>query len=266
MPPETAKPPRKYQPQGVEILYEDRDILVADKAAGLLTMGTDREKTRTAYYRLTDYVRKGNAKSRNRIFIVHRLDREVSGVLVFAKNIAAKEKLQGQWDEFSKTYLAIVHGTLDKKNGVISSYLTENSAHVVYSAPGPDKGKLARTAYKVLKETPCFSLLEIDLLTGRKNQIRVHLAEMGHPIAGDEKYGREERGFRRLALHAKAISFIHPYSGEPVSFEARTPGIFQQILEDRSAPPPRKGNKEQKAVSKSGKPAQRSRPPKRPSR
>ncbi|HOE67340.1 MAG TPA: RluA family pseudouridine synthase [Candidatus Hydrogenedentes bacterium] len=224
--PKVAKPSGRHKPQGLDILYEDRDILVVDKAPGLLTMGTDSEKTRTAYYRLTDYVRKGCARSRNRIFIVHRLDREVSGVLVFAKTLEAKESLQSQWEEVEKKYLAVVHGRLPDKAGVISSYLAESRTLAVHSTDDATRGKLSRTAYRVLKETPRFSLLEITLLTGRKHQIRVHLAEIGHPIVGDDKYGRKDPAQKRIALHATSIAFIHPSTGEPVAFESEAPAYF----------------------------------------
>jgi len=216
--------------RGVAILYEDSDILVADKPAGLLTMGTDTEKTKTAYYILTDYVRKGCAKSRKRIFIVHRLDRETAGVVVFAKSEEAKLCLQGQWKDVEKKYLAVVHGRLTNKTGTISSYLAENKAHVVYSTTDTTKGRLAQTAYKVLKETKRFSLLEINLLTGRKNQIRVHLTDKGHPVVGDRKYGKGNDGYRRLALHSKSISFKHPISGERLSFESEVPGYLKWLM------------------------------------
>jgi RluA family pseudouridine synthase len=178
---------------GMKLLYEDRDLLVVDKPSGLLTMGTERDKTRTAYCLATDYVRKGNPKARQRLFIVHRLDRDTSGVLLLAKTEAAKTVLQGQWDATEKRYLAIVQGHLPQKKGTISTYLTENSAHNVYSTPDPQKGKLSHTAYQVLQESREFSLVEIDLLTGRKNQIRVHFAEIGHPVVGDSKYGGGKR-------------------------------------------------------------------------
>ncbi len=216
--------------QGLTLLHEDRDILVVDKAPGLLTMGTDKERTKTAYYRLTNYVRKGNAKSRKRIFIVHRLDREVSGILVFAKTPEAKERLQGQWDQVEKKYRAVVHGCLAKPSGTITSYLAENSALVVYSTKNPKKGKLSHTQYQVLKETAAFSLLEITLLTGRKNQIRVHLADIGHPIVGDRKYGEKDKAHKRIALHARSISFRHPFSGEPVHFESPVPAYLDSLL------------------------------------
>lgn len=221
---------RRHQPLGLTILYEDRDILVVDKAAGLLTISTQKGETTTAYYRLTDYVRKGYAKSRNRIFIVHRLDRDVSGLLIFAKTAQAKEFLQERWEGFDKKYVAVVHGTLKEKTGIISSYLAENAAHVVYSTPDEEKGKLAYTGYRVLKETDAFSLLEIDLITGRKNQIRVHLAEKGHPIVGDKKYGEKDPRHRRLALHARRLTFKHPFSEKEMTFEARVPGYISGLV------------------------------------
>jgi len=244
----------RHLPRGLAILYEDNDIIVVDKPAGLLTVGTASDKTRTVQYILTDYVRKGSPKSRNRIFVVHRLDQWTSGVLVFAKSEEVKLRLQGQWKETQKKYLAIVHGRLSQKEGIITSYLAENKAYVVYSTTDATKGKLAHTAYKVLKETgpastrlgeagqPArgrglaesgrglteggFSLLEVGLLTGRKNQIRVHLADKGHPIAGDRKYGKAEDGYKRLALHSKSISFKHPTTGRQMTFESKVPDYF----------------------------------------
>jgi tRNA pseudouridine32 synthase/23S rRNA pseudouridine746 synthase/23S rRNA pseudouridine1911/1915/1917 synthase len=154
----------------------------------------------------------------------------VSGVLVFAKTPAAKGYLQERWEEAEKRYLAVVYGKLAAKAGTITSYLVENQAHVMHSTSDTKRGKLSHTAYKVLKETEEFSLLEIRLLTGRKNQIRVHLAEHGHPIAGDKKYGKGDKTHKRLALHARSISFNHPFSGEPVTFEARIPGYFNRLV------------------------------------
>ncbi len=214
------------------ILHEDRDVLVVDKPAGLLTMGTERERTRTAYFALTDYVRKGAAKSRNRIFIVHRLDKDTSGVLVFAKNEEAKFLLQSRWDETRKRYLAVVHGRCAKRADTITSYLAENSVHRVYSTADTRKGRLSHTAYTVLKETKGFALLDVELLTGRKHQIRVHLAESGHPIVGDKTYGRAHDAHRRLALHARLLSFAHPISGATLTFEAKAPAHFRALVGD----------------------------------
>jgi len=216
--------------RGLVILHEDRDILVVDKPAGLLTIGTESDKSHTAYFVLTNYVRKGAARSRDRIFIVHRLDRDTSGVLVFAKSEEAKLRLQGEWDKTKKTYLAVVHGLCRKSEDTITTYLAENKAHIMYSTPDPTKGKLARTAYKVLKQTKAFALLEVDLLTGRKNQIRVHFAGIGHPIVGDKKYGKGDDSHARLALHARTISFKHPSSAKQLAFSAKVPGYFSKLV------------------------------------
>lgn len=221
---------KRHQPRGLNILYEDRDIVVVDKAPGLLTIATDDERTRTAYHLMTDYVRKGCGKSRERIFIVHRLDRETSGVLVLARSEGAKRTLQANWDKTEKIYLAVVHGQLVRKEGTITSYLAENAAFRVYSTNNPAKGLLSHTSYRVIRETSPFSLLEVKLLTGRKNQIRVHLAEQGHPIVGDRKYGQKQDPRRLLALHARSISLDHPFSGKRMTFEAEVPDHLARLL------------------------------------
>jgi tRNA pseudouridine32 synthase/23S rRNA pseudouridine746 synthase/23S rRNA pseudouridine1911/1915/1917 synthase len=249
---------------GLVILHEDRDILVVNKPAGLLTIATENDKTRTAYFILTDYVRKGEARSRNRVFIVHRLDRETSGVLVFAKTEQAKARLQGDWDNTRKTYLAVVHGRVEKNSGTIDACLAENSAHVVYQTADPAKGKPASTAYRVLQRAEEFTLLELDLQTGRKHQIRVHMAGIGHPIVGDKKYGRDwdkGKGGRaggdasgggggsdakgnsrrharpeRMALHAWRLAFNHPTSGERMTFTAKAPESFNRRFPAQSRP------------------------------
>ena len=223
------RPPAKYQPKGLPVLYEDRDIIVVEKPGGLLTMGTERDKSRTAHTILNEYVRKGNPHSRNRVYIVHRLDRETSGILVLAKSEAAKTFLQGHWQETDKRYLTVVHGSLTPKNGTISSYLAENSAFTVYSTPDPALGKLSHTEYRVLKETKGLSLLEIHLLSGRKHQIRVHLSEKGHPVIGDKKYGKGD-AYGTLALHARSLSFTHPVSGKRLSFATGIPDFFTRLV------------------------------------
>jgi tRNA pseudouridine32 synthase/23S rRNA pseudouridine746 synthase/23S rRNA pseudouridine1911/1915/1917 synthase len=226
---EKKKKRGRHQPKGLIVLHEDRDVVVVDKAPGLLTMGTDREKVETAYYRLTDYVRKGNPKSRERVYIVHRLDREVSGILVFARSLAAKNALQDHWAGVQKHYLALVHGVPPQAEGTFSSYLVENGVHSVHSTTDPKRGRLSHTAYKVLGHSQGISLLDIHLLTGRKHQIRVHLAEHKLPIVGDKKYG-EKSTARRLALHAKSLAFDHPHSCKPCFFETRMPHLFSRIL------------------------------------
>ena len=230
-------PPKKHQPRGLTILYEDRDILVVDKTSGLLTIGSEKIRDNTAFYLLNEYVRKGNYKSRNSVFIVHRLDRDTSGVLVLAKNENAKYYLQDEWPEFQKQYSAVVHGMLPEQEGLITSYLVENRAYKMYSVSDPRLGKLARTAYRVLRESPNYSLLEIDLLTGRKNQIRVHLADIGCPVVGDTKYGVRERGIKRLTLHAARITITHPFSNKEMTFTAKIPGYFRALMKWRREPP-----------------------------
>ena len=225
--PKKKPPNRKHLPKDLEILYEDKDILVINKPAGLLTVRTATTKLKTAHYILTDYVRKGSLKSRKRIFTVHRLDQWTSGVLIFAKSEDAKERLQDNWKQTQKTYVAVVHGQLKPKQGTITSYLFETKNYFVRSTTDKTKGKLAKTAYKVLKEAGQFSLVEIDLLTGRKNQIRVHLADKGNPIAGDRKYGKAKDAYKRLALHAKTISFSHPTTSQLMTFEAKLPSCFK---------------------------------------
>ena len=228
-----TRPGNKHLPKDISILYEDNDILVAVKPSGLLTMGTDRDKSRTLYALLTDYVRKGYSKSAKRIFIVHRLDRDTSGVIIFAKSMEAKLKLQGQWEETGKKYIAVVHGRFEKREGTITSYLAENKAHLVYSTPDASKGKLSHTSYRVLKDTREFSLLEVNLLTGRKHQIRVHLADIGHPVLGDDKYGKGKDKYKRLALHAGSISFLHPSSGKRLTFETGFPEYFNKLVKSK---------------------------------
>jgi tRNA pseudouridine32 synthase/23S rRNA pseudouridine746 synthase/23S rRNA pseudouridine1911/1915/1917 synthase len=225
----TGSTPR-FLPKGIRILHEDRDILVIDKPPGLLTIATDKEKTRTAYSHLTEYVRKGSRTSRKRIYIVHRLDRETSGILVFAKSLQAKLNLQRQWKSVQKKYLAVVHGRCKVRAETISSYLAETTARRVYSTNDRDNGLLSHTAYRVLKQSKSCALLEIDLLTGRKHQIRVHLAGIGHPIVGDRKYGKSSREHQRLALHAHCLTFKHPFSGALLTFETQMPPYLHVLV------------------------------------
>ena len=212
------------------ILHEDKDLLVVVKPAGLLTVGTDRDKSRTAHFLLNDYVRKGDPKSRHRVYVVHRLDQDTSGILLFAKSEAAKRFLQDHWEKTDKHYLAIVHGQLKISEGTISTYLAENAAHNVYSTADATKGKLAHTAYRVLQESRGASLVEIHLLTGRKHQIRVHFADLGHPVLGDRKYGDQTSAAKRLALHARSLSFIHPFHGRVMTFDTGLPDDFARMM------------------------------------
>lgn len=221
--------PSRHKPKGLTILYEDHDIIVIDKSSGLLTVKANYEQQNTAHQILTNYVRRGSSVSKKEVFVVHRLDRETSGVIVFAKTFAAKENLKQQWKTVNKIYLAIVHGILVEKNGLITSYLAENDDYEVSSVEEPEKGKLAKTRYKVIKESKNNSLLEIELLTGKKNQIRVHFFEKGHPIVNDTKYSNKKVANGPLALHSQYLTFNHPYSGKRLTFEAKIPSYFQDL-------------------------------------
>jgi len=228
--PHFKKIPKKYHPPGFEILYEDRDIIVGDKAAGFLTVGALWNKENTVHCALNVYVRKGNSRSRACVYVVHRLDQATSGIMMFAKTPQMQTRLKDDWENTVKTYYAVVHGRLQKKSGTISSYLLEDDEYVVHSTPNAAEGKLAHTAYTVVKETDKYSLVKIDLLTGRKNQIRVHFADARHPVVGDDKYGKSDAKHKRLALHAQAISFNHPFSGKRLTFETGMPDYFRTLV------------------------------------
>ena len=214
----------------LEILYEDQDLLVICKEPGLLTNSYKDDRSPTAERSLTGYLRKGSSRSWIRAYTVHRLDRDTSGLLIFAKNKAIQQKLQENWKDVEKHYTAVVHGNLDEESGKFASYLMENKAQVVYSTADKAVGKWSETLYQVVKETARFSLLDITLLTGRKNQIRVHLAEAGYPIVGDAKYGKKRDRVARMALHARTLAFPHPYDGSPMEFEAPVPKAILDLV------------------------------------
>jgi tRNA pseudouridine32 synthase/23S rRNA pseudouridine746 synthase/23S rRNA pseudouridine1911/1915/1917 synthase len=225
-----VRPPRKHVPKGLEILYEDRDIVVVEKINGLLTVGTEKIRENSAHFLLNEYVRRGNPKSNNRVYIVHRLDKDTSGILVFARSEAAKEFLQKNWPDTRKQYVAVVSGQMKEKEGLVTSYLLENSVHRMYSVAQSKEGTRSKTAYRVLKESAHFSLLEIDLLTNRKHQIRVHMADKGCPVAGDRKYGIKGQGVKRLCLHAARLTIVHPHTNESMTFESEIPPYFHNVI------------------------------------
>lgn len=213
----------------LKIVYEDDDIIVVEKGYGLLSMGNDKKPDNTAYSILRDYVKWTNPL--NKIFIVHRLDRDTSGLMMFAKSMEAKEKMQHNWNNMvlNRVYVAVVEGELEEKEGTVKSYLVENSRYEVYSTDDPKKGQLAVTRYRTIQTNGKYSLLELELDTGRKNQIRVHMHDLGHPISGDTKYGAEKSPLHRLALHAKTLRFIHPITRQIMDFSSRVPGGFMSI-------------------------------------
>ena len=200
-----------------------------DKPAGLLTIANEKEKVRTAYHMLTDYVRQESKFGR--VFVVHRLDRDTSGVVLFAKNEETKRAFQEDWDArvLRRGYRALVEGVPQPPEGEVRSFLRETRTHLVYSgAPGRD-AKEAVTLYRTLASGGGYALLEIDLKTGRKNQIRVHMSDLGHPIAGDRQYGARTRPLGRLCLHAHRLELIDPRSGEKRVFAAREPAAFRRL-------------------------------------
>ena len=216
--------------RGLRIVHEDADIIVIDKASGLLSMASETEKQKTAYHMLSEYVKRFDPK--NLIFIVHRLDRETSGLMMFAKSKRVQEVLQKDWNEaiIERSYVAIVEGSIEKTEGTITSWLKENKAMVMYSSQTPDDGLKAVTHYKVLKTNKLYSLLDVKLETGRKNQIRVHMKDIGFPVTGDKKYGAKLNPVGQMGLHARVLSFKHPVTGRALRFDTPIPLKFQKLF------------------------------------
>nr|WP_238188485.1 RluA family pseudouridine synthase [Paenibacillus sp. L3-i20] len=211
---------------GLNILHEDADIIVIRKEAGLLSVASDTEKEVTAYRQLMTHVRTKDSNAR--IFIVHRLDRDTSGVMLFAKSEKVQQQLQTTWQESVKerSYVALVEGWVRKSEGTITSWLRESSTMKMYSSSRANDGLHAVTHYKTIQTNKAFTLLEVILETGRKNQIRVHMEDIGHPIVGDKKYGSKSRIIGRLGLHARVLAFEHPTTGKIMRFETDIPKLF----------------------------------------
>ncbi len=212
------------------ILYEDEHLIVVNKPAKLLSVATDKEKARTAYHMVTDYVKARRVG--DRIFVLHRLDRDTSGVLMFARDPETKELFQSHWNEMvtRRGYLAVVEGTPRPDRDTIRSFLVETDTHLSFSG-APGKGaKEAITSYQVVKTGGGYALLDINIETGRKNQIRVHMKELGHPVAGDKQYGARTNPIGRLCLHANELSFTHPATGEQITFKAKMPRDFNRVF------------------------------------
>lgn len=210
----------------LKIVYEDDDIIVVDKGYGLLSVDTEtsrKSNVQTAYSILRDYVKEVHPSQK--IFIVHRLDRETSGLMVFAKTIEAKENLQHNWNNMvlERKYVALLDGEMEEQSGVIRSHLAETVQHEVYSTDNESEGKLAVTRYRVRRKGKGFTLAEFSLDTGRKNQIRVHAHDLGHPIVGDKRYGKGAGHLHRLALHAETLRFAHPITREDMNFTSPAP-------------------------------------------
>lgn len=219
---------REKVAKNIDIIYEDKDIIVINKPSGLLTVATEKEKNKTAYHLVMEYLKKKNKN--NRIFVIHRLDKDTSGIIMFAKNERAKHLYQDNWNDIVKKrcYYAVIDGKMENKEGTIKSYLKENG-NMVYSVKDRS-GKLAITEYKVLKERKNISLLDINLKTGRKNQIRVHMKENKTPILGDLKYGEKSKLINRLALHAYKLELVNPVTKKLLTFEINMPNEFKMLF------------------------------------
>lgn len=211
-----------------DILYEDDHIIVIDKPAGLLCIANEHEKKRTAYRFLSEYMKSGN--KHGKVFIIHRLDRDTSGIVIFAKDEKTKEEYQNNWDSLvvHRRYTAVCDGIPPEPSGTITSYLRETKDHRVYVTENSHHSKKATTRYTVIKSNNKYSLLDIEIDTGRKNQIRVQLSELGFPVTGDKKYGSESNPIKRLALHASGLEFNSP-QGKHYSFKSKYPKNFSTL-------------------------------------
>jgi len=222
--------PQASLPSGMKVYFEDATLIVIDKPENLLSVASLAEEEKTAYFQLTEYLRRGTKHARDRIWIVHRLDRETSGLMVFAKTPEAKEALQSGWDEVVKRYEAVVEGGLPKEEGTLDSHLNETNPFRVYSAPASGETRRAVTHFRVLKQSAKRTLVELTLETGRRHQIRVQLADLGCPIVGDEKYGAKTNPAHRLALHSCALEFLHPATQEKLSFSSPLPKNLVRLV------------------------------------
>ena len=211
----------------LDILYEDKFVIIVNKPSSLLTVATDKEKDRTLYSYVYDYLKQKNKN--NKVFIVHRLDKDTSGIVIFAKDEKTKFYLQDNWDKFKRNYVAVVNGKVEKSKGVLKSYLQETKTHLTYSV-NDKNGKLAITEYEKVLENKEYTMLSLNLKTGRKNQIRVQLADMGNPIVGDKKYGTKKDPIRRMALVANTLEFIHPKTKEKIVIDIDIPNSFISLL------------------------------------
>jgi len=215
----------------LNIIYEDDDLIVINKPYGLLSIATEKEKEYTLYHFVSNYLKTKNKN--NKVYIIHKLDKDTSGVVIFAKNLKTKNLFQNNWDELirNRCYYAIINGNLDKKEGTIKEYLIENDkSFMVYSTPNKKEGKLAITEYKVLKENKNYSLLDINIKTGRKNQIRVAMKNLGTPIVGDKKYGDRKSLINRMALHQYKLELFDPRTNKKIMFKAEMPTSFKKLI------------------------------------
>lgn len=222
---------KEFRSNVLKIIYEDAYLLVVDKREGLLTIGTDKQKERTAHHILNEYVQRSGKQ--HRVYIVHRLDKDTSGLLLFAKDEKTKFTFQDYWEKIVKErrYVAVLSGETEQDSGTVTSWLKDNKMYVTYSSMSNNGGDKAITHYQTIKRANGYSLVELELETGKKNQIRVHMQDLKHPVLGDIKYGNGNNPMGRLALHAFKLSFYHPVTGDLMEFETPYPSEFRKIMQ-----------------------------------
>ena len=223
---------KKPKKKKLDIIYEDKELIVVNKPTKKLCVSTEKQKEHTLYSEVSTYVKKQNPK--NKIFIVHRLDRDTSGIVLFAKNEILKRKLQDNWDKLAsvREYVAIVDKVPKKQKDTLKDYLKESKSLEVFVTDDTKNGKLAITDYEAINKNRVYSMLKINIHTGRKNQIRVQLANIGHPIVGDKKYKSRNNPLGRLALHATKLEIIHPVSKKLMVFESKIPNSFTKMFDE----------------------------------
>ena len=223
------KKQNQFKSRYVKIVYEDRWLVVVEKNIGILSMAAGHSSLNVKSV-LDDYFLKSRQKCR--AHVVHRLDRDTSGLMVYAKDIETEQILEHNWHQivYDRRYVAVVSGEMEQDNGTIANWLKDNKAYITYSSPTDNGGKYAVTHFQVLNRTTEHSLVEYKLETGRKNQIRVHSADMGHPVCGDVKYGDGDDPLHRLCLHAYMLCFTHPVTGEPMEFSTPIPTAFRSLF------------------------------------
>ena len=226
----TTKKNDQFQSKYVKLVYEDRYLVVVEKAHGILSMGVGKSSLNVKTI-LDNYFKRSRQKST--AHIVHRLDRETSGLLIYAKDMETRQILEHEWHNmvYDRRYIAILSGKINTEGGTIANWLKDNKMYVTYSSPIDNGGKYAVTHFHVLNTTDAHSLVEFTLETGRKNQIRVHAADIGHPVCGDYKYGNGDDPINRLCLHAYILCFYHPITHQPMEFSTQIPIAFKRILE-----------------------------------
>ena len=214
----------------LSIIHEDDELIVINKTSGLISVASEKESEKTAFRLVSEHVQHNDANAR--VFVVHRLDEDTSGVLIFAKNPMLKEALQKDWNTIVKKrgYYAIVEGILEEEQGTVKSFLHKTKTNMMYSGHKSKDGQYAETEYKVVKSNDKYTLVDVNIKTGRKNQIRVHMNDLGHPVVGDKKYGVKNSEAVRLMLHAYELQFIHPLTNKLVKFKANTPKSFEELM------------------------------------